>query len=174
MIPVNETKSVPLWVLFAKMAVLIFILLAVWETFQFFHKDNPISKDKTLSNRAGQWMSIQDGEEEFQKGQKPILYDFTAEWCGYCKKMKAEVFDDKAQADWIGQSFILVTVMDRRRETKTNPPEVTELQTRYQIRGFPTLVVRYPNNDSKVHVGYLGRESLIQFLKDALANSTGK
>ncbi len=160
-----ESKTVPLSALFTKLAVLLFILFASWEAFQFFNKNSSSPKE------PGQWLSIQEGQEEFQKGQKPILYDFTAEWCGFCKKMKAEVFNDKAQADWISQSFILVTVMDRVRETKKNPPEVAELQERYKVRGFPTLVVRYPNNDFKVHVGYTGKETLIQFLKDA-ANST--
>jgi protein-disulfide isomerase-like protein with CxxC motif len=88
--------------------------------------------------------------------------------------MKKEVFDDKAQAAWINQACIPVVVMDRRQETGANPPEIANLQSKYQVHGFPTLVVRYPNNDFKIEVGFANRDNLLQFLHGALASSGGK
>ncbi len=171
-----ETKYVSIWVVLQQLCALVLVLAVVYFAIEYFQKgkSTPVPSSSTASSDVVQWLSVQEGEAEFQKGQKPILYDFTAEWCGFCKKMKVAVFDDKAQAAWINQSFIPVVVMDRRQETGANPPEIANLQSKYQVRGFPTLVVRYPGNDFKIEVGFSGRDNLLQFLHGALANSGGK
>jgi thiol:disulfide interchange protein len=166
-----KSDSVSIWVLLGQLAVLILIFAGGWAVLNYFQQpkaisNNPISSD-SISGDSVQWLSIQDGEKVFKKGKKPILYDFTATWCHFCKKMNAEVFQDKTQAAFINQSFVPITVMDQRTNTTPNPPEVTDLQSRYKIGGFPTLVVRYPDNTFKVNVGYLGSEGIIQFLQSA-------
>ena len=169
-----ESNPVSIWQFLQRVSILLMVLCGTW--FVLYYSMGSAGKVQSASPSPGgsvRWLSIQEGGNEWAKGSKPVLYDFTAQWCGFCKKLEADVLDDQETAGWINKSFIPVTVMDRARETGKNPAEVQELQSRYKIRGFPTLVIRFPNNDFRIQVGYPGREPINRFLQGALADFEG-
>jgi len=99
--------------------------------------------------------------------RKPILYDFTAAWCGPCKLLDGQ-WKDAAIAQAVNSDFVPARVVDRQREDGKNSPDVEELQRRYDVSGFPTLVAAAPDGRliGKL-VGYSGREALLKFLKES-------
>jgi len=114
------------------------------------------------------WRAIGTEVDEAQATGKPILYDFTADWCAPCQLMRREVFADRKSAESIEKLFIPVKVLDRSREEGQNPPAVTLLQEHFRIDGFPTLVVVSPRGGEPVmFTGYPGREHTLQQLKEA-------
>jgi thiol:disulfide interchange protein len=111
------------------------------------------------------WRNPADGLKESQRTRKPILYDFTAEWCGFCIMMKSAVFEKPEDAVKINRMYIPVVVMDRRREEGRNPGEISDLQSKYGIRAFPTLVIQYPGkSDYKMLPGFRGEDYVMNFL----------
>ncbi|HEY2798369.1 MAG TPA: thioredoxin domain-containing protein [Thermoanaerobaculia bacterium] len=98
---------------------------------------------------------------------KPILYDFTAAWCGPCKLLDKD-WDDPTIANTVNSAFVPARVVDRAREDGDNPPDVAELQKRYEVSGFPTLVAAAPDGRLIVKLeGYRGRAALVEFLQEA-------
>ena len=110
------------------------------------------------------WCAVKDAEAESRRTGKPIMYDFTADWCPPCKKMKREVFGDRESADEINDKFIPVYAMDDGPDADA----VEQLQKRYGIKAFPTLVIVSPDGSkTEASRGYGGKERTLQFLRDA-------
>jgi thiol:disulfide interchange protein len=86
------------------------------------------------------WVPLAEAEQRALAANKLLLYDFTAEWCGPCHQLDAVVFRDERLAAMINERFIAVRVTDRQREDGRNTPVVDQLQQRYSVKGFPTLV----------------------------------
>lgn len=88
---------------------------------------------------------------------RPTLYNFTADWCAICARLDRDLFAERADAQWINERFVPVRVLDREREEGRNTETVDQLQKRFEVTGFPTLVVVGPDGNvlSRV-VGYSG------------------
>ena len=72
---------------------------------------------------------------------KPVLYDFTAAWCAPCHRLDKEAWGDSTIASLVNQGFVPARVVDRQEEDGHNSPAVDQLQKRYKINAFPTLVI---------------------------------
>jgi thioredoxin:protein disulfide reductase len=90
------------------------------------------------------WTSLQDAFEESKRNGKPIMIDFSADWCGPCQQLKAQVFESSAHWDRVRGAVIPVSIVDRTREDGSNPPEIVNLQKRFGVDAFPTVVVFSP------------------------------
>ena len=100
---------------------------------------------------------------------KYLLVDFTgSDWCGWCIKLKSEVFSKAHFKTEAPKNFILVE-LDFPRSKKL-PPKLIEqnnkLREKYNVRGFPTILLMdadgkvfartgYRANGPKKYVGYL-------------------
>ena len=113
------------------------------------------------------WMPSDRAERVASMSHKPLFYEFSAEWCGPCHVLEAEVFRDSSLAALINEKFIPVKLVDRRRETGTNPPDVAKLQWLYGVNAFPTIVVVRPGRAPEKIVGYMGKSRFEQFLRGA-------
>jgi thioredoxin-related protein len=101
---------------------------------------------------AGGWGdNYKDALAAAAKDNKKVLLDFTgSDWCGWCIRLKKETFDQPAFKEYADKNLVLVEV--DFPQGKTLPAAVKAqndgLQEKYQVQGFPTLVVLSP--DGKV------------------------
>lgn len=70
--------------------------------------------------------------------KKPVAIFFTAEWCYYCQKLKAETFPDKAVQAKAEQMVFMIADMT---DDKSTSPEEAKAASRYGLQGFPTTVL---------------------------------
>jgi len=54
------------------------------------------------------WLSIEQAMHLYEKVKKPILVDVYTDWCGYCKKMDRETFQDEEIAAYLSKNFYTV------------------------------------------------------------------
>jgi thiol:disulfide interchange protein len=124
----------------------------------------PPAKDP--SRKLVRWVSAQEAASLAHSEGKPILYDFTADWCRPCHLLDAEVFGDERMATDIGERFVCVRVTDRKQEEGKNAMYVDELQGRYAVRGFPTIVFTNAAGTELARMeGYRGRAELQRIME---------
>lgn len=92
------------------------------------------------------WMSYDDAVAESGRTGKPVFIDFSAEWCGPCQRLKQQVFEEGEHWDALRAVAIPVSIVDRRREDGSNPSQTDDLQRRYGVNAFPTLIVFSPRS----------------------------
>jgi thioredoxin-related protein len=118
------------------------------------------------------WASLEKAAGEARAEGKLLLYDFTAEWCAPCHRLDQEGWGDRRIAALVNDSFLPVRVLDREREEGRNPPAVSELERRFGVEAFPTLVVADADGKEIArHEGWGGREGLRKFLEEAKAKA---
>ena len=116
-------------------------------------------KSDESANDLVKWVELEDAAQLAASSNRPILMDFTAEWCAPCHVLDEEVFRDPLLAKAINQRFIAVRITDRQREDGRNSQEVEALQRRYGVRGFPTVIIADAAGAERGRMeGYGGRE----------------
>ena len=96
------------------------------------------------STEFSSWTSLDNALAESRRNGKPILIDFSADWCGPCQSLKREVFEDSDYGPLVQKAVIPVSIVDRRREEGSNPPGIVALYQRYGVNAFPTVIVFSP------------------------------
>jgi thioredoxin-related protein len=91
------------------------------------------------------WLTdLKQAQQEAKANKKLLLLDFTgSDWCGWCIKLDREVFSKPAFKDYANKNLVLMEVDFPRRKEVNNveKKQNSELADRYQISGFPTIVV---------------------------------
>lgn len=90
------------------------------------------------------WLtSYDEAAKQSKKTGKPILMDFTgSDWCGWCIKLKEEVFSTPEFKAWAAKKVILLEVDFPRRTQQSAElkKQNQELAQKYNIEGYPTII----------------------------------
>jgi protein disulfide-isomerase len=95
-------------------------------------------------------------QTEAKAGDKLLLLDFTgSDWCGWCRRLQAEVFSQPEFEEYAKKNLVLMTVdFPRAKPLSTEmKKQNATLAQKFEIEGFPTIVIL--NGDGK-QVGLLG------------------
>ncbi len=103
------------------------------------------------------WMTdLPKAQAKAKTEHKLVMMDFTgSDWCGWCKKLNAEVFSQPEFATYAQKSLVLMEVDFPRKKEQSDALKKAnqDLQEKFKIEGYPTIIVL--NGDGK-KVGELG------------------
>jgi len=126
----------------------------------------------TTASAGTAWLeSYDEAAKRAKQEDKAILADFTgSDWCGWCVKLKQEVFDTPEFAEWAAKNVVLLEV-DFPRKKAQNAQLAAQnkaLAAKYEIEGFPTILFLDENGAVLGRSGYV-RGGPAAWLKPAQA-----
>jgi protein disulfide-isomerase len=111
--------------------------------------------------------------KQAKEADKLILASFSgSDWCGWCIKLDKEVFHTDAFNDFASKTFVLFQA-DYPMKSK-QPKELKQqneaLAEKYQVRGFPTVLLLNGDGAVVAQTGYQrgGPEAYIKHLKELI------
>lgn len=115
------------------------------------------------TEEADPWFhSYDEGIAAAHAAGKPVLLDFTAEWCVWCRKMEEDVFPDQAVRAALND-FICIRV-----DTEDDP----RVALAYQVRSLPRFVMLNTFGEVTVdRTGYMPVEVFLDAIADGRAGA---
>lgn len=123
-----------------------------------------------------EWLTnFEDAKKVAALEKKDLLIDFTgSDWCGWCKRLDAEVFSKDAFVEGAPKDFVLVELdfPQQKEQTPAIKAQNAELQAKYGIRGFPTIVLTDAEGRPYAQTGYQqgGEEKYLEHLAELKKN----
>jgi thioredoxin-related protein len=128
------------------------------------------------------WMTFNEAIEAQKKTPKPIFMDVYTDWCGPCKMLDKNTFQNPAVADYVNQNYYAVKFNAEGTESIThkevaylNPSHnpaakgrnATHQFTNFlQVRGYPSMYILDSKGEIQTPiVGYRTPEQLLPLLK---------
>jgi thioredoxin-related protein len=91
------------------------------------------------------WHNFNEGLKLAGEKRRPVVMDFYADWCGWCRKMEAEVFSDPDVAAKLSNEYICIRLHTDRNYNETIKYK-NHLLTKQEfaamlgVQGLPTVV----------------------------------
>jgi thioredoxin-related protein len=131
---------------------------------------------KPAAEAAGvfKWETDFDAAKQRAKDEdKPMLLDFTgSDWCGWCIRLKKEVFDTKEFKEFAKDNLVLVEVDFPQQEKLPSKvkKQNDKLAEEYKVGGYPTIVLLNSKGREVARTGYKegGPAKYIEHLQELL------
>jgi len=114
------------------------------------------------AHQDGWLVNLEEAYAESKKTGKPIMANFTgSDWCGWCKKLSASVFNKEEFKTWADKNVVLLELdYPKRFQVPADiKKQNADLQQAFKVRGFPTVWVfdlKKDNND-KFSINAMGK-----------------
>lgn len=120
---------------FWKVIGIVFLVLGIVYTARFA-ADGGELRSRTESQDGISWLTNEAAAlDQAQAQNKPVMMDFSADWCAACKKLERETFS-RPSVIKASEQFICVKIDC----TDTADPRIKKLQTKYSVKGLPTIL----------------------------------
>jgi len=107
--------------------------------------------------------------------KKDLLMDFTgSDWCGWCKKLEAEVFGQPAFQAEAPKHFVFLKLdfPHQRPLSAETKQQNADLQAKYGVRGYPTIILADATGKQYAKTGYKagGADAYLKHLDELRRN----
>jgi thioredoxin-related protein len=104
------------------------------------------------------WRSYEEGMVVSKVEKKKVFLHFYADWCGFCRKMAQDTFQDSSVVAFLNKNFIPIRVnTDKEQQTAAN----------YGVAGLPFNVFLTDRGEIILSIpGYIPADTMLLMLKE--------
>ena len=115
------------------------------------------------------WRTWNTGMKEAGSSGRIVLVDVYTDWCGWCKRLDADVYSRSEVRRYLAQHFVTI-----RLNAESGAPASYEgqpftersLAGRFRVNSYPTTIFLRPNGDHMVNVpGYVPADRFLLLLR---------
>jgi thiol-disulfide isomerase/thioredoxin len=145
--------------------------------FAFFLAFNLIAQGDYKASNEGWLTNLDEAYAKSKASGKPIMANFTgSDWCGWCKKLSADVFVKPEFKEWAAKNVVLLELDFPRM--KTLPEDLRQqnagLQQVFGVGGYPTVWLFNMSKDEtkqQYSIEAIGKTGYMQDAKAFTANA---
>lgn len=96
------------------------------------------------------WKNFDDGMKQAKLSGKKVLIDVYTDWCGWCKKMDANTYSDKAISEYLEKNYIIIKLNAEANEKISYAGQSmspAEFARGMGVNGYPATVFLKSNGD---------------------------
>ena len=149
-------KELPIRAILLSIAVAVFAFSGCNRRTETVAKAPEVAESPSVAAKLGWLTSYEQAEQKAKADNKLLLLDFTgSDWCGWCMKIDQEIFSKPAFKEYAAKHLVLLEIdfPMKRQVPAAVKAQNNKLAEKYQIQGFPTIIVL---NGSGKKVGELG------------------
>lgn len=104
------------------------------------------------------WRSYEEGMVVSKVEKKKVFLHFYADWCGFCRKMAQDTFQDSSVVAFLNKNFIPVRVNTDKEQQKA---------ANYGVVGLPFTVFLTDRGEPIISLpGYIPADTMLLMLKE--------
>lgn len=135
------------------------------------------SSGQNPERKSFDWIDLQTAQTLSAEDGKPLFVFVEAEWCGFCKKMKAEVFPDNDVSNYLDQNYHSVLIdLGSKEEVIFNDEVTNERNFAREMQVMQTPTIIFIDRNGEVlgkQPGFLDSNELVTLLNYVLSDDFG-
>ena len=118
---------------------------------------------------AVEWKHWNEGMQAARQSGRPMLVDVYTDWCGWCKRMDADVYAKPEVGDYLASHFVTVRLNAESGEQAVYEGRnysARSLASAFDVSGYPTTIFFDASGAHLVNVpGYLKSDRFLLLLR---------
>ena len=118
---------------------------------------------------AVQWRGWDRGLEEARASGRPVIVDVYTDWCGWCRRMEANVYSQPEVRDYLSRKFVAIKLDAEASDAARYQGRAftsRSLAAQFGVSGYPTTLFLRPAGEHLVSVpGYVDADRFLQVLR---------